>query len=92
MILVYRAKDGEAVSAGTVVADPLPRGMATVQLSDVEAVAWKAGEAVWDPERLAVVIVGPRTPIPEPVDVLAALLVAKNVISVEDAAQVSGRG
>lgn len=55
--MVYRTADGEAVSSGTAVADPLPAGLATVAIDGPidPAVEW------WDPATRAVV---PRAATP----------------------------
>lgn len=49
-------KNGEAVSVGTVLADPLPKGMNAVKLSDVDYRALVDGEALWDAKAQAVAL------------------------------------
>jgi hypothetical protein len=54
---------GNAVSMGTVVANPLPNGLSATALTTEEAEAIMAGESRWDAATLAVVSVTP--PVPE---------------------------
>jgi hypothetical protein len=52
--LVY-GEDGEAVSIGTVLADPMPDGLTVVELSEVDAGVLAAGRGRWDAATLSVV-------------------------------------
>lgn len=55
MYVVWLITTGEAFSFGTIVADPLPDGMATRPLSDIEAAMLADGTGIWDPGALAIV-------------------------------------
>ena len=55
---------GNAVSIGTVVADPLPQGFAVRRLSDVESALLSSQTGVWDSLTQAVAFLPP-----EPTDV-----------------------
>ena len=59
---------GEPVSVGTVVADPLPDGLAAVALTDTEAAALSAGASAWDATTRTV------APVPAPADPRADLI------------------
>lgn len=61
MSVVWLTATGEAFSFGTVVADPLPDGMATRPLSDGEAAMLADGTGIWDAQALAIV--------PRPLDI-----------------------
>ena len=52
--VVYHIETGEAYSVGTVVADPLPAGLASAPLADADADALNTGRAVWDAATLSV--------------------------------------
>ena len=54
---------GNAVSMGTVVANPLPAGLTAVALSDADAAAMLSGESCWSASARALVAVVP--PVPE---------------------------
>ena len=56
---VYQLADGELVSVGTTVADPLPAGLGSVVLSDPDWEALRDGTGRWDPPTLTVVAVPP---------------------------------
>lgn len=60
--MVYDAATGREVSLGTVIADPLPHGLASVVLSDADAAAIRDGRAAWDSETLGVVMLPPVVP------------------------------
>lgn len=60
--MVYDAATGREVSLGTVVADPLPQGLASVALSDADASAIREGRAAWDAEARGVVMLPPVVP------------------------------
>ncbi|MBU6222266.1 MAG: hypothetical protein KGR24_05880 [Planctomycetes bacterium] len=60
--MVYDAATGREVSLGTVIADPLPQGLASVTLSDADAAAIRDGRAAWDSETLGVVMLPPVVP------------------------------
>lgn len=64
MICIYRTADGVAVSFGTVVADPLPDGLASVDVGDIEGKRW-------DPATLTMVDV-PAEPAPQTLAEIAA--------------------
>lgn len=71
--------NGNAVSSGTVIADPLPVGLAAYALSDTEWADMQAGAIAWDATTRALV---PVTPAPDPratllAEVQAATTVAK---------------
>lgn len=63
MFCIYRISDGQAVSFGTVVADPLPDGLAAIDVGDITGKRW-------DPQALAMVDV----PVPEPQPTAAEIL------------------
>ena len=48
--------DGEWVSFGTVVADPLPAGLVAIPLSDSDSDALNKGRALWDAASRSVVM------------------------------------
>jgi hypothetical protein len=60
--MVFAATTGREVSLGTVVADPLPQGLASVALSDADAAAIREGRATWDAETRSVVTLPPVVP------------------------------
>lgn len=62
--------DGQAVSIGTVVADPLPDWLTVVALSTDDTTKLAAGWK-WNPATLAVDIEPPE-PEPDPIDTLTA--------------------
>lgn len=45
---LHRSDDGQLVSVGTVVADPLPDGLTAVQLADADADGLATGSRQWD--------------------------------------------
>lgn len=57
--VLYRDSNGEAVSIGSVVANPLPAGILSKQISDAEGVGLTNGTKRWDSATLTVVDVGP---------------------------------
>lgn len=59
MNLVYDIATGNAVSIGTVVADPLPTGLGVVNLTRSEFDGLRAGTLAWDPATLTLVAVPP---------------------------------
>ena len=69
MICVYRTADGSAVSFGTVVANPLPAGMASKDVGDITG-------KVWDPATLAMVPAPPPPPDPRTEAIAAATTLA----------------
>ena len=56
---VYWTATGEADSFGTVIADPLPAGLATRALTDNETVMLLDGTGIWNPATLTI---EPRPP------------------------------
>jgi hypothetical protein len=60
--MVFAAATGREVSLGTVVADPLPQGLASVALSDADASAIREGRAAWDAATRSVVALPPVVP------------------------------
>jgi hypothetical protein len=66
--------NGQPVSVGTVIADPLPDGLTAAALSEVEAQRLLTGGWQWNPSTLAVDI--PPPPEPDPIADLAAQLPA----------------
>jgi hypothetical protein len=48
MYVIYRDSDGAAVSVGSVLADPLPAGLSTFELSPGEAGLLRSGGVTWD--------------------------------------------
>lgn len=57
--VLYRDSNGEAVSIGSVVANPLPAGILSKQISDAEGAGLTNGTKRWDAATLTVVDVGP---------------------------------
>lgn len=55
MNAIYQTSDGQLVSVGTVVASPLPAGLAVQPLSDADADGLADGSRTWDPATRAVV-------------------------------------
>jgi len=47
---------GEAVSIGTVLADPMPEGLTVIELADADAALLAAGRGLWDAATLSVVV------------------------------------
>lgn len=76
MFCIYRISDGQAVSFGSVVADPLPDGLAAVDVGDITGKRW-------DPQTLAMVDAPPepetRTPEQQLADVKAVLAEAATI-------------
>lgn len=68
MFCVYRTVDGSAVSFGTVLANPLPAGMAAVAVGDITG-------KVWNPATLTMVPAPPAPPDPYKTAVAAAVTV-----------------
>ena len=60
--MVHDANTGREVSLGTVVADPLPQGLASAVLSEADASAIREGRATWDAETRSVVTLPPVVP------------------------------
>lgn len=58
-------ESGNAVSIGTVLADPMPDGLAAVLLSDADVNAFNAG-GVWDAATRSVIV--PPPPVPDAVE------------------------
>lgn len=56
--VVYWTSTGEADSFGTTVADPLPTGLTSRPLTDLERDMILDGTGIWDPTTLTVI---PRT-------------------------------
>lgn len=61
---MIHAANGQAVSIGSVIADPLPAGLTAVALSASDAVGLRDGSKVWESVT--------RSIVPAPVDVIAA--------------------
>lgn len=55
MKILYRISDGAAVSMGTVVADPLPEGLAVYTCTQSEIDGLRSGAKRWDPTSRTVV-------------------------------------
>lgn len=55
MCVVWLVTTGEAFSFGTIVADPLPDGMASRPLSDIEAAMLADGTGIWDASTLSII-------------------------------------
>lgn len=72
--LLYATATGEAVSIGTVIADPLPDGLSVFPLSGADWANLRDGTARWDPATLAVVAVPPDVTV----TVTASLLAKAN--------------
>lgn len=49
-------EDGNAVSIGTVLADPMPDGLTVVELDPADADLLAAGRGLWDADTLSVVV------------------------------------
>jgi len=60
--MVFATTTGREVSLGTVVADPLPQGLASALLSDADASAIREGRATWDAETRSVAPLPPVVP------------------------------
>ena len=60
--VLYRDSNGEAVSIGSVVANPLPNGILSKQITDEEGTGITNGTKRWDSGTLTVVDVGPNIP------------------------------
>jgi hypothetical protein len=52
--LIHNA-DGEAVSIGTVLADPMPEQLTVIELAEADADLLAAGRGIWDAATLSVV-------------------------------------
>jgi hypothetical protein len=46
--LLYNTTTGQSVSIGTVIADPLPKGITALPLSDAEGEGLQNGSLIWD--------------------------------------------
>jgi len=60
--VVFDSATGRQVSTGSVVADPLPAGLASVALSDADGERLRDGTGRWDEATLSVVAVPPPVP------------------------------
>ena len=69
MICVYRISDGSAVSFGTVIANPLPAGMASKDVGDTTG-------KVWDPATLTMIPAPPPPSDPRAAAIAAATTLA----------------
>jgi hypothetical protein len=56
MIWLIRDEAGEAVSIGTVLADPMPEHLTVVDLDQADADLLAAGRGLWDAATLSVVV------------------------------------
>lgn len=74
--------NGQPVSIGTVIANPLPAGLAAVALSDTDADRLLRQGWQWNPATLAVDI--EPAPTPDPLADLAAALPAATLEEVND--------
>lgn len=52
---VHQTTGGDLVSVGSIVADPLPAGLAAVALSTPDAIALRDGTGIWDTTTRAVI-------------------------------------
>lgn len=84
MFCVYRISDGQALSFGSVVADPLPDGLAAVDVGD------PTGKR-WDPQALAMVDVPAPAPQPTAADILAEVADLPTPVTPADIADVIAR-
>lgn len=84
MFCVYRISDGEAVSFGSVVADPLPDGLAAVDVGD------PTGKR-WDPQTLTMVDVPAPEPQPTAADILAEAAALPAPVTPADLADILAR-
>jgi hypothetical protein len=55
-------EDGNSVSIGTVVADPLPDGLFSIALSDSDAELLNSGLGIWDANSRSIIVI--PTPVP----------------------------
>ena len=55
MTYLLHDTDGQAVSIGTVLADPMPNHLTVVELDDTDADLLAAGRGIWDAATLSVV-------------------------------------
>jgi hypothetical protein len=74
--------NGQPVSIGTVIADPLPQGLTATALSDTDAARLLTGGWQWNPATLAVDI--EPAPVPDPLGDIAAELPAATLEEVND--------
>ena len=74
--------NGQPVSIGTVIADPLPNGLTAVALSDTDAANLLTGGWQWNPATLAVDI--EPAPAPDPLGDLATQLPATTLEEAND--------
>lgn len=58
--------EGQCVSIGTVVADPLPDGLTAIPILDADAASLTTGGGVWDAATRSVIV--PPPPVPEAVE------------------------
>lgn len=84
MFCIYRISDGEAVSFGSVVADPLPDGLAAVDVGDITGKRW-------DPQTLAMVDVSAPEPQPTAADILAEAASLPSPVTPADLADILAR-
>lgn len=84
MFCIYRISDGQAVSFGTVVADPLPDGLAAVDVGDITGKRW-------DPQALAMVDVPAPEPQPTAADILAEAATLPSPVTPADLADILAR-
>lgn len=84
MFCVYRLSDGEAVSFGSVVADPLPDGLAVVDVGDITGKRW-------DPQTLTMVDAPDPDPEPTAADILAEAAALPAPVTPADLADILAR-
>lgn len=64
MFAVYQTADGKLVSIGSVVANPLPAGLAALALTPEDGLALTTGLGVWNPATLSVDLLPPDVTAP----------------------------
>jgi hypothetical protein len=72
MTYLIHDETGEAVSIGTVLADPMPEQLTVVELAEADAELLAAGRGIWDAATLSVVV-KPEHLWPDPSDDLDGL-------------------
>lgn len=78
---VHQVSNGQLVSVGTVIADPLPAGLAAIVLSQTDGQSLRDGTGAWDAVTLTVI------PLPLDQDIVNQSAIETNLATDMDAMQ-----